>query len=464
MIGEKHCYEILKSALKYAGGKKPDFVDFLLLTWDSNITRVANSQIHQNVSETEATLAVDVIHNLRIGSASTSVLTEESIRRAIDIAFESTRHKAQLPGSLKLDSFSKGTKRALFSEKTADCTPMERAKIIQRLIQKATAEKLVTSAKFHTGAAEIAIANSLETLTYTTFTDANMSVILAGSNDSTYGSTASADISQLDFDAFFEDLLSKCRLQNRKPVDLFAGKRAGEEVYFDVILQPAAVAEWIDFLSYTGFNGLSYHEEESFLFGKLGQKVMQENISIWDDGNSPAGYILPFDLEGTPKRPVHFIENGIARNVAYDGLLAAKGDTRSTGHSLGAGQRHLGAFPLNLHVAGDDQSLDYMIASSEDPTIYVTRFHYTNIADVRNVVLTGMTKDGTFLVQAGEIVGPVSNLRYLQSVVDALNHVEMMSDPVLIHDPDVYGALLPSASVVPAMKIQKVRFIGSTGA
>ena len=463
MIGEKHCYEILKSALKYAKSKKPDFVDFLLLSWDSSITRVANSQIHQNVSETEATLAIDMIHNLRIGSASTSVLTEESIRRAIDTAFESTLHKAQLPAPFKLDSFSRGTKTALFSEKTAACSPMERAKVIQELIQRASAEKLVTSAKFHTGAGEIAVANSMETLTYTAFTDANLSVILRGQFDSAYGAIASHRITDLDFDHFAEDLISKCRLQNRKPVDLFEGKKPGEELYFDVILQPAAVSEWIDFLAYTCFNGLSYHEEESYFFGKLGQKVMQENITIWDDGNSPAGYVLPFDLEGTPKKPVYFVENGIAKNVAYDGLLGAKSNTRSTGHSLGAGQRHLGALPLNLQVAGDDQSLDYMIASSEDPTIYVTRFHYTNIADARHVVLTGMTKDGTFLVKGGEIVAPVANLRYLQSVIDALNHVEMMSDPVLVHDPDLYGAILPSSSVVPAMKIQKLRFIGSTG-
>jgi PmbA protein len=463
MIGEKHCYDILKSALKYAKSKKPDFVDFLLLSWDSSVTRVANSQIHQNVSETEATLAVDVIHNLRIGSASTNMLTEEAIRRAIDIAFDSTLHKAQLPGPLRLDSFCRGTKNGLFFDKTATYSPQDRAKVIQKLIQRAKAENLTTSAKFHTGSAEIAVANSLETLAYTSFTDANLSVILTGAHDSAYGSIASADITDLNFESFSEDLISKCRLQNSKPLDVFAGKKTGEELYFDVILEPAAVCEWIDFLSYTGFNGLSYHEEESFLCGKLGEKVMKENITIWDDGNNPAGYILPFDLEGTTKSPVYFIEKGVARNVAYDGLLAAKANTKSTGHSLGAGQRHLGAFPLNLYVAGDDQSLDYMIASSEEPTIYVTRFHYTNIADARHVVLTGMTKDGTFFVQGGEIVAPVSNLRYLQSVVEALNQVEMLSDPVLVHDPDVYGALLPSSSVVPAMKIQKVRFIGSTG-
>jgi predicted Zn-dependent protease len=114
-------------------------------------------------------------------------------------------------------------------------------------------------------------------------------------------------------------------------------------------------------------------------------------------------------------------------------------------------------------MEGGEQSLDYMIASSEEPTIYITRFHYTNIADRKNVVLTGMTKDGTFLVEGGEVVAPVVNLRYLQGVVDAFNQIEMLSDPALVHDPEGYGALIPTSNVVPAVKIRKVRFIGSTG-
>jgi predicted Zn-dependent protease len=244
---------------------------------------------------------------------------------------------------------------------------------------------------------------------------------------------------------------------------LFAGKKPGEELVFDVILEPAATSEWLDFLSYTGFNGLSYLEEESFLCGNIGKPVMGENVTIWDDGTDPAGYVLPFDFEGTPKSRVLFVEKGIGRNVAYDGLLAAKANTKSTGHSLGAGQRHLGALPLHLFMDGGEQSLDYMIASAEEPTIYITRFHYTNIADRRTVVLTGMTKDGTFLVKEGEMVGPIVNLRYLQSVPEAFKQIEMLSEPELVHDPEGYGALIPASNVVPALKIRNVRFIGSSG-
>ena len=464
MLGEKRCFDILKSALKHAASRQPDYVEFLVWGWENYVTRVANSQIHQNVAESEAMLGVDVIHNLRIGSASTNLLSADSIRSAVDVAFESTRHKAQLPGGLRLEEFPKGVRKGRFFERTASFTPQDRARVIKTLIDRAGAAGLMTAAKFQTGLGEIAVASSLGTMVYTNFTDANLSAILTGRYDSSYRCMASQDVSELEIDPFADELIHKCRLQNRQPVDLFAGRKPGEELYMDVILEPAAVAEWMDFLSFTGFNGLSYLEEDSFLCGKLQQQVMGSNVTIWDDGNDPAGYVMPFDFEGTPKSKVHFIERGVARNVAFDGLLAAKANAKTTGHSLGAGQRHNGAIPLNLFMDGGEQSLDYMIASSEEPTLYVTRFHYTNIADIRKLVLTGMTKDGTFLVEKGEIAGPAANLRFHQGVVDAFNRIDMLSDPARVHDPEGYGALLPSSTVVPAVRIKNMRFVGSSGA
>lgn len=462
MLGDKRCFEILKSALKHSQSSKPDYIEFLILGWENYVTRVANSQIHQNVAEAEAMLAVDVIHNLRTGSASTNLLSADSIRNTIDVAFASTRHKAQLPGGLKLEEFPKGVRKGCFSDRTAAFSPQDRARIIKTLIDKANAEGLMTSARFQTGIGEIAIANSLGTMLYTNFTDANLSAILTGAHDSAYNCMASQDVGELQIEEFADQLIYKCHLQNSPPVDLFRNKKPGEEMYMDVILEPAAVGEWLDFMSFTGFNGLSYLEEESFLSGKLGQKVMGDNVTIWDDGNDPAGYLLPFDFEGTPKSKIFLIERGIGRNVAFDGMLATKANARTTGHSLGAGQRHNGAVPLNVFMEGGEHSLDYMIASSEEPTLYVTRFHYTNIADIKNVVLTGMTKDGTFLVEKGEIVAPVANLRYLQGVVDAFNRIEMLSEPVRVHDPEGYGALIPSCAVVPALRIKNMRFVGST--
>lgn len=463
MIGEKACFNILKSAIRYAQSKKPHYIEFLLLGWERCLTRVANSQIHQNVAETEGSLSVEVMHDLRTGSASTNLLTKDSVHRAIDIALEAAKQGTQLESELIIRESSQGEKRGKFSERTAGFTPQNRAKVLKGIIDMAGESSLITSAKFQTGAGEIAMANSRGTMAYTSFTDANLSVILTGVHDSTYGAIASHDAGELDTEQLVEGMIRKARLQNTEPQDLFAGKKPGDEIFYDVILEPYATATWLEFLSSTGFNGLRYQEQESFLFGKLGQKVLGENATIWDDGTDPAGYLFPFDFEGTPKRKVHFVEKGVGRNVAYDGLLAAKEGKESTGHSLGAGSRHLGALPLNLFMEGGEDSIEAMIDSSSDPTIYVTRFHYTNVADRRKVVLTGMTKDGTFLVKNGEILAPLINLRYLQGVVESFNNIRMLSKASLVHDPAGYGPLLPSCTVVPALKIKKVRFIGSTG-
>lgn len=463
MIGKNGCFNILKSALKYAQAKNPNHIEFLLQGWESNLTRVANSQIHQNVSEKEALLTTEVIHDLRIGSASTNVLTQDSINKAIDMAMEATKHGMQLQVGLKLKDFPRGEKRGKFYKRTALFSPLDRARTMQGIIDRAKELRLATSAKFNTGYGEIAIANACGAMVYTSFTDANLSVIWTGPQGSCFAAIASQNIDDLNIEQLTADLIRKSRLQNREPLDLFAGKKPGQETFYDVILEPYAVSTWLEFLASTSFNGLRYHEQESFLYGKLGQKVMGEDVTIWDDGCDQAGYVLPFDFEGTLKSKLLFIDRGIGRGVAYDGLLASKEGRESTGHSLGTGNRHLGAMPLNLFMAGGNHTVESMIDSSSEPTIYITRFHYTNVADRKKVVLTGMTKDGTFLIQRGEIIAPLVNLRYLQGVVESFNNIQMLSKAALIHDPDGYGPLTPCCTIVPALKIRGVRFIGSTG-
>ena len=119
--------------------------------------------------------------------------------------------------------------------------------MVKTLISIASSNGLTTSAKFQTGSGEIAVANSKGTLVYTSFTDANISAILTGEHDSSYGSIASQEVSEIDIDRFAEELISKSRLQKTAPRDLFAGKKPGEEMKFDVILEPAAAAEWLEF-------------------------------------------------------------------------------------------------------------------------------------------------------------------------------------------------------------------------
>jgi predicted Zn-dependent protease len=165
---------------------------------------------------------------------------------------------------------------------------------------------------------------------------------------------------------------------------------------------------------------------------------------------------MPFDYEGVPKERVTFIENGVAKGVVWDTYLAGKqgGDSRSTGHALPAGAT-VGALPLNMFMATGAASTDDMIKDVKRG-LWVTRFWYTRTVHPLNVVTTGMTRDGTFLIEDGKIAGPVRNMRFTQGYVEALNHVDMAGREAMLVLGDIGGGVRR----VPALKLGKWNFTG----
>jgi predicted Zn-dependent protease len=189
------------------------------------------------------------------------------------------------------------------------------------------------------------------------------------------------------------------------------------------------------------------------LCGRLGEKVCGESVSIWDDGLDERGLRRSFDFEGVPKRRVELITNGVAAGLVYDSFTAGRdpdGDKTSTGHA-GPAPNPWGPMPSNLLVACGDADLAQMIAPVERGLL-VTRFHYTNVLHPKQSVLTGMTRDGTFLIEGGEIVGGVKNLRFTQSILEALSNVEMIGA----------RGKLTGHIWTPAMKICDFKFTGGT--
>jgi predicted Zn-dependent protease len=210
-------------------------------------------------------------------------------------------------------------------------------------------------------------------------------------------------------------------------------------------------------MGYTGFSALALQEGRSFMTGKLGEQIVDEGVRIWDDGLDPAGIPWPFDFEGVPKERVDLIVDGVARGVVYDTYRAAQeAGKASTGHALPAPNR-LGPFPLNVFFGTGDTTLEEMIAGTERG-IYVTRFHYTRPVEPKEVVITGMTRDGTFLIEDGEIAYPVKNLRFTQSYVEALNHVEGIGRDARL----LPGLASIARDSVPALKLGAFNFTGAT--
>jgi predicted Zn-dependent protease len=223
---------------------------------------------------------------------------------------------------------------------------------------------------------------------------------------------------------------------------------------YTVVLGPEAVSDIVDFLAYVGFSAKAVAEQRSFLSGHTGEKVMSELISISDDAISRNAMGTTFDYEGQPKRRVQLIDRGVAGEPVTDSYWAAKLGRPNTGHALPAPNSY-GPMPLNCEIAAGDATIDELIASVKHG-VYVTRFHYVNIEDPVTVLLTGMTRDGTFEIAEGRLGRPLKNLRFTQGAVEALASCQGVARERR------FIGVEESVSCVPALLLGKFAFTGQT--
>jgi len=454
MLGQERIKEITDGILARSTA---DQTEVVVLAGDSFLTRFANSAIHQNVADTDAEVRIRVVVGKRVGVATTNNLADQALNQALENALAIARLQPEnpdfksLPGPPPLGS-AQGRpipQVTAFSEATAACTPEQRAKGAGSICLLAREAGVVAAGALTTATLEVAVANSLGVLAYCPTTYADVVTVVMGDAGSGYASALALDVNDLDFEVIGREAVKKClRSQNPRPID------PGE---YTVILEPYATQDLVEMMAYTGFGAVALQEGSSFMVGKIGQQIVDSRISIWDDGLDPRGIPWPFDFEGVPRQRLDFIEKGVARGVVYDSYRAGKEEGKvSTGHALPAPNTY-GPFPLNMFFAPGDTTLEEMVQSTERG-LYVTRFHYTRVVEPTKVVITGMTRDGVFLVENGEIAYPVKNLRFTQSYLEALNHVEGIGrEPRLLTGMD--GMARDS---VPALKLGKFTFTGTT--
>jgi predicted Zn-dependent protease len=293
------------------------------------------------------------------------------------------------------------------------------------------------------------VANSLGVWAYGATTNAEINTVIMSDTSSGYASAFALDVNDLHFEAVGREALDKC-LSSQNPRALDPGE-------YTVILEPYAVQDFVQMMSHTGFSAVALQEGRSFMAGKMGQQIVDPRVSIWDDGLDAGGIPLPFDYEGVPKRRVDFIREGVARGVVYDSYHAGKEEgVESTGHALPA-PNTFGPFPLNTFFGPGEGALQDMIAGTARG-IYVTRFHYTRPVEPAKVIITGMTRDGTFLIENGEIAHPVKNLRFTQSYLAALNNLQDVGRDTRL----LRGAWGLGSTRVPALKLDEFTFTGAT--
>jgi PmbA protein len=331
-----------------------------------------------------------------------------------------------------------------FSRETADCSPQRRARMAKAICDLALEQNLEASGALTTESTEIAVANSHGLFVQDRSTRANLMSVIMGEDGAGYAERTSRDVGDLDAEAVGREAIDKA-IRSR-------GATAVEPGEYVVVLEEYAVGDLLTYSSYMGFGALAYQEGHSFLRGKLGQRVVDERISIWDDGHDRRGLPMAFDYEGVPKRRVDIIADGVATGVVHDSQTAARDGVASTGHGLPA-PNTFGPFASHLVMAaGDVDKKD--LAKGIERGLWVTRFHYVNVLQPDRAVLTGMTRDGTFLIERGEVTSPVKNLRFTQSTLEAWSSLGALGRELMLVDSWGGGVL------VPAMRLDRFTFTG----
>ncbi len=454
MIGRLQIEMLLKRVLSLSSANSADETEAVLLGLEAQLTRFANNGIHQNVAESNRYVVVRAVLGKRVGVGATNDLTDGGLGRAVETAIATAKLQPENADFLGLPEPVSVPEVVAFDETTAGYSPIERARAVRAVCRRAEEAGCVASGAFRTAIHEWAVANSHGLFAYHPATEADVTTVVMTGDSSGFATGASWKVAEVDVVALGDEAISKA-LRSRNPQPLEPG-------VYPVVLEPYAAHDLLATLSVAA-GATAVQEGRSWMSGRQGERLMSPLISIWDDGLDPAGWPLPFDFEGMPRRRVDIVRQGVVGDTLYDRARAAREGKESTGHALPAANpfnpwlnsARLGPIPLHATMGTGDSTLDEMIAGTERG-LYVTRFWYTRTVHPREAVVTGMTRDGTFLIERGELAAAVRNLRFTQSYVEALAGAEAVGRELrrTWSDPGIRSA--------PALKLGTFNFTGTT--
>jgi predicted Zn-dependent protease len=437
------------------------------------LTRFANNTIHQNVEEENHTVSVRTVFDGRTARASTNRFDDDGLRRVVESSesLAKVQHPDSdllpMPDSREAAGSADGGVRASHGRlalqdgsvpsrhfaSTAAITPQLRAEGVGQIVNVAQKHKLTTAGIYSSSESVEGIFNSRGLSNWHTQTLAEVSITMLGADSSGWQKANSPDVANLDPLRMAETAAQKA-LDAAHPAEIPAGK-------YTVILEPSAALDIVGFM-FWDYSGMAILDQRSFLTGRIGSKLFGENITIWDDVAHPLQTGSPFDGEGMRRMSLPLVENGVVKRVVYARATAERmkrsefkdkaGPIEPTGHGF-ALPNEMGEMPLNIVFAApqNPQTLAQMIASTERGVL-VTRLWYIREVDPYEKMVTGMTRDGTFLVEDGKVRQGIRNFRFNESLIHMLSNVEAMSEPLRACGEESFDM------VVPAMKIRDFNF------
>ena len=427
------------------------------------LTRFANNTIHQNVEEENSVVSIRTNYGGCTARSTVNQFDDESLRRAVAASESLARVQVADPELLPMptsdeansnDRFAdKNVLVSRFFEETAKLTPADRAQTVKGIVSAANRHNLTTAGIYSTSESVEGIFNSRGLAQWHRQTLAEVSITMLGGNSSGWQKANSPDVRNLDALRLAETAARKAA-DSTNPLEIAPGK-------YTVILEPAAVLDIVGFM-FWDFSGVAILDQRSFLNDRIGTKLFGDNINIADDSQHPLQAGSPFDGEGMRRQPVQLVENGVVKRVVYARATAKKmkqseyagkvGPIEPTGHGFPL-PNEMGEMPMNIVFGTPEKthSVDEMIASTERGVL-VTRLWYIREIDPYEKIVTGMTRDGTFLVENGKVQCGLRNFRFNQSLIAMLSNVEAMSVPVRASGEESFDM------VVPAMKASEFNF------
>jgi len=402
------------------------------------LTRFANSEIHQNVEVEDFYVSVTLCEGKKSASANTNAIDADSLKKLVAgiekmLAFAPDGEQEFIVTPPQQVREAKNDERLA---KTFDIKG--RADTLKRLFATLSPD-FTASGALSLDANLSAYGDSAGNFHFSHFDAVDFSVVVTHKDgDTGYGAVVSNNCEGLaaNIDAAFKKAYDKA-VAAINPIYADLGA-------YTVVLEPAAVANLLMYALF-GLNASGYQKGTSFASDKLGEKLFGDNFTVRDDVNNPATFQRYYDGEGYARQPLPLIEKGVLKNVLYCAKTAQKAGATPTGHAFG-GNSGNGGYPLNVVMEGGDSSIEEMIAGVKRG-ILVTHFHYCNNVNPKTLQVTGLTRDGTFLIEDGKIVAPLKNMRFTQSLLDAFSNIKALSKEQ--YPVGLFGgpALLPAALI-----------------
>lgn len=413
-------------------GQGADALEITLSTNIGEYLRFGNNELGQSQYYRSKDLSVRIAAGKRQARATTGRLEDSLVEKTVKKALAQARVSPEDPDYLPMLGEQKYPTVERYHERTLEAPADVKAGHIAYAIDLAKKNGLLASGVLGTTTNHVSVLNTsgLEAQYRGTTGQFSLTMDADNGNQTGYALQTFADINELRPVQVAETTLERALL-NKNQADITPGK-------YDVVIDPHAWSETLFFLTVSASAGYSpdfgmrqYKEGRSYLSGRMGEKIMGENITIEDDVYHPLQTGPQFDGEGHPKLKLNLIENGVLRNVASSRISAHRySDATPTGHELLL-PNPLGELPTNLVIKGRGKTrTTEELVRELDQGLFLTRLWYVREVEPKSKTVTGMTRDGTFLVENGEIKRPVKNVRFNQSLLELFSHAEEFSEPI----------------------------------